>query len=121
VEAVEAVAEPESPAETYDEAPAAAEQETPFVPVMTPEADGETAEPNWESDEAVAAEQSDEAVPAALQEEAVSAEGTEGTEGSEEPEGAKEEEPVGAVVMPRSTGAGSWLRWPNNSGSDPGN
>ena len=52
----------------------------------------------------------------------MAAEGSEGSEGSEEqPEGAKEEEPVGAVVMPRSTGAGSWLRWPNNSSSDPEN
>ena len=99
--------------------PAAAEQETPFVPVMTPEGSSETAEPNWESGDAVAAEQSDEAVPVALQEEeAVPAEAP---EGSQEPEEAKEEEPVGAVVMPRSTGAGSWLRWPNNSGSDPEN
>ena len=72
--------------------------------------------------EAVAAEQSDEAVPVALQEEAVAAEGSEGSEGSEEqPEGAQEEEAVAAVVMPRSTGAGSWLRWPNTSNSDPDN
>ena len=48
-------------------------------------------------------------------------EAPETTEGAEESEDAKEEEAVGAVVMPRSTGAGSWLRWPNNSGSDPGN
>ena len=48
-------------------------------------------------------------------------EAPEASEGAEDPEGAKEEEAVGAVVMPRSTGAGSWLRWPNNSGSDPGN
>ena len=77
--------------------------------------------------EAVAAEQSEEAVPVALQEEPVAAEasqdadGSESSEGSEDAEDAKEEEPVGAVVMPRSTGAGSWLRWPNNSGNDPGN
>lgn len=45
-----------------------------------------------------------------------SADSTESTEGSPEPE----PEPVGAVaesrvVMPRSTGTGSWLRWPNSS------
>jgi hypothetical protein len=48
-------------------------------------------------------------------------EDSESSEGSEDAEDAKEEEAVGAVVMPRSTGAGSWLRWPNNSGNDPGN
>ena len=48
-------------------------------------------------------------------------EGSESSEGSEDAEGAKEEEAVGAVVMPRSTGAGSWLRWPNSSNSDPEN
>ena len=88
---------------------------------MDSEADGETPEQTWDSGEAAAAEQSDEAVPVALQEDGGaegSAEGSEGAEGSEE---AKEEEPVGAVVMPRSTGAGSWLRWPNSSNSDPEN
>jgi hypothetical protein len=120
IEAIEVVAEPESPVEANDGA--AAEQETPLVAVMAPETGGETPEQSWDSGEAAAAEQADEAVPVALQEEPVTAEGsTEGSEGSEEPEEAKEEEPVGAVVMPRSTGAGSWLRWPNNSGSDPDN
>jgi hypothetical protein len=120
IEAVEVVVEPEAPVETQEVA--AAEQETPLVAVMDPETGGETPEESWDSGEAAAAEQSDEAVPAALQEEPATAEAsTEGSEGSEEPEEAKEEEPVGAVVMPRSTGAGSWLRWPNNSGSDPEN
>jgi hypothetical protein len=116
---VEAVAEAESPVETetHDDVAAQPEQETPLIGVMGSEETGEPPE-TYESGEAVAAEQSDEAVPVALQEEAPAAEGT---EGSEQPEGATEEEPVGAVVMPRSTGAGSWLRWPNNSGSDPGN
>ncbi len=106
IEAVEVAAEPEAPVEAKD--PATAEQETPLIAVIDPETGSETPE------------QSDEAVPVALQEEPVTAEGSaEGSEGSEKPEEAKEEEPVGAVVMPRSTGAGSWLRWPNNSGSDP--
>jgi hypothetical protein len=97
-------------------------EETPLVAVMETEDAGATPEQTWESGEAAAAEQSDEAVPVALQEEPAAAEGSpEETEGSEESEEAKEEEPVGAVVMPRSTGAGSWLRWPNNSGSDPEN
>ena len=123
---VEAVAEAEAPVETHDDAPDA-EQETPLVGVMGSEADGGSPEQSWDNGEAVPAEQSEEAVPAALQEEPVAAEasqdgeGSEASEGSEESEGAKEEEAVGAVVMPRSTGAGSWLRWPNNSGNDPGN
>jgi hypothetical protein len=125
-EPVEAVAEVEAPVETHDDAPAP-EEETPLVGVMGGEGDGGSPEQSWEGGEAVAAEQSEEVVPAALQEEPVAAEASqdaeasESAEGSEESEGAKEEEPVGAVVMPRSTGAGSWLRWPNNSGNDPGN
>jgi len=117
IEAPAVIAEVESPVETHDDA-AAADQEAPLIGVMESEDSGETPGQSWDSGDAVAAEQSDEAVPVALQEEA---EAPEGSEGSEEPEGAKEEEPVGAVVMPRSTGAGSWLRWPNNSGSDPDN
>jgi len=130
IEPVEAVAETEAPAEapvdTQEEAPAA-EQDAPLVGVMGSEGDGGSPEQSWDSGEAVPAEQSEEAVAAALQEEPVAAEatqdadGSESSEGSEESEDAKEEEAVGAVVMPRSTGAGSWLRWPNNSGSDPGN
>jgi hypothetical protein len=116
IEAVEVVAEAESPVEANDAA--VAEQETPLVAVMDAEAAGETPEQSWDSGETAATEQSDEAVPVAVEEESVAAEGSEGSEESEE---AKEEEPVGAVVMPRSTGAGSWLRWPNNSGSDPDN
>jgi hypothetical protein len=131
IEPVEAVAEPEAPAETHDDTPAA-QQDAELIGVMEAEQAGGSPEQSWDSGEAVAAEQSDEAVPAALQEEPVAeateapeatagTEGTEGAEGAEESEGAKEEEAVGAVVMPRSTGAGSWLRWPNNSGNDPGN
>jgi hypothetical protein len=125
-EPVEVVAEAEAPVETHDDAPAA-EAETPLVGVMGNEGDSGSTEQSWDAGEAVVAEQSEEAVPAALQEEPVAAEasqdseGSESSEGSEDVEGAKEEEAVGAVVMPRSTGAGSWLRWPNNSGNDPGN
>ena len=124
-EPVEAVAEAEAPVETHDDAPAA-EEDAGLIGVMGSEADGGSPEESWDAGEAVAAEQSEEAVPAALQEEPVAteaskgSEGSESSEGSEEAEGAKEEEAVGAVVMPRSTGAGSWLRWPNNSGNDPG-
>ena len=130
-EPVEVVAEAEAPPDTADEAPAgeqdAPEQDAALVGVMGREGDDGSPEQSWDNGEAVTAEQPDEAVPAALQEEPVAAEaaqhadGSESSEGTEESDGAKEEEPVGAVVMPRSTGAGSWLRWPNNSGNDPGN
>ena len=123
IETAEVVQEAETPVETHDEPPAA-EGDTPLIGVMESEEDGGSPEQSWDAGEAAAAEHSDEAVPAALQEEPVAAdasEAPEASEGAEDPEGAKEEEAVGAVVMPRSTGAGSWLRWPNNSGSDPGN
>jgi hypothetical protein len=126
IEPVEAVSETEAPVETHDDAPAA-EQDAELIGVMGSESDGGATEQSWDSGEAVPAQQSEEAVPAALQEEPVAAEASqdadasESPEGSDESEGAKDEEPVGAVVMPRSTGAGSWLRWPNNSGNDPGN
>jgi hypothetical protein len=113
----EAVAEAESPVEAHDDAPPI-DEDAPLVAVMDVAGSAEVADQSFEASNAVAAEQSDEAVPVALQEEAVSAEAS---EASEQPEGVQEEEPVGAVVMPRSTGAGSWLRWPNNSNSDPEN
>jgi hypothetical protein len=44
----------------------------------------------------------------------------EASETTEPSDGSPEPEPVGAVadarvVMPRSTGTGSWLRWPNST------
>jgi hypothetical protein len=127
IEAVE-VSQAEEPAETpvqaEGETPAYAEPESPMIGVMESEDAGGSPEQSWDQGEAAAAEQSEEAVPAALEEEPVAAEATEtpeateSPEGAEEPEAAKEEEPVGAVVMPRSTGAGSWLRWPNSSSSE---
>jgi hypothetical protein len=126
IEAVE-VPQAEEPAETpvqsEGETPAYAEQDSPMIGVMESEDAGGSPEQSWDQGEA-AAEQSEEAVPAALQEETVAAEATETPEATEspetaeEPEAAKEEEPVGAVVMPRSTGAGSWLRWPNSSSNE---
>ena len=50
-EPVEAVAEAEAPVETQDDAPAA-EEETPLVGVMDPEADGEIARAVWDGGEA---------------------------------------------------------------------
>jgi hypothetical protein len=115
IQAVEVAPPSEAQAEPHDDTPAA---ETQTTGIQGSEQSGGSADESWDHGEAVAAEHSDEAVPAALQEEPVPA--NEAT-GAGEPEGTKEEEPVGAVVMPRSTGAGSWLRWPNSSGSDPDN
>lgn len=94
-------------------------QDSDLIGVIGSEGTGESADQSSGHDDAVATEQSDEVVPVALQEEPPAGEGA--SEGSEGSEVAQEEEPVGAVVMPRSTGAGSWLRWPNNSNSDPEN
>jgi hypothetical protein len=112
-------AEVEPPAEPVAESQDAdTSQDQDLIGVVGSEGTGESTDQSSDHDDAVATDQSDEAVPVALQEEPPAGEGATGSEGSE---GRPEEEPVGAVVMPRSTGAGSWLRWPNNSGSDPEN
>jgi hypothetical protein len=84
--------------------------ETTLIGVMDPEPAAASTEKPWEST-------SDEAAPV----EAPVAQAEPLAEGAEAPstsDGAKE--PVGAVaearvVMPKATGAGSWLRWPNSS------
>ncbi len=95
----------------------AAEDDSPMIGVMDSEAAAEPTEASWVSDagNAVADESPDGAEPIAAEADAPA----QATERSEE------EEPVAAgaeamVVMPRSTSAGSWLRWPNNSGGDGG-
>lgn len=113
-----AVAEVPAPSETSPE-PASAEtgdatadaSEGPgLIGVMDPAASGESSGDQWESaavadDAPVVAD--DDAEPVRVGAEAAA-------ESDESPE------PVAAVaesrvVMPRSTGAGSWLRWPNSS------
>ena len=94
-----------------------AEDDSPMIGVMDSEAAAESTETAWVADagDAVANESPDGAEPIAAEADAQ----VEPTEGSEE------EQLVAAgaeamVVMPRSTSAGSWLRWPNNSGGDGG-
>jgi hypothetical protein len=121
IEATEVEPAAEAVAESHDPEPTQNSDTThdeELIGVIGSEAAAGSADHSSDHDDAVATDQSDEAVPVALQEEPPAAEGATGSEGSE---GSQEEEPVGAVVMPRSTGAGSWLRWPNNTGSDPGN
>ncbi len=103
---------------------------------MDPDASSHPFETPWESGvatEEVAAgpDEAVEGVAAEAEGEAIEAiDATEGeaevvvAEGEGIAEGAEELEPVAAearVVMPRSSGAGSWLRWPNSSGGNDSN
>jgi hypothetical protein len=87
-----------------------------LVAVMDPEPIASPAESHWESgDNGQGEAQPEEAQPVTAEAEAPQPEGEESSEeSSEEPVGVSGES---RVVMPRSTGAGSWLRWPN-SGAD---
>jgi hypothetical protein len=97
-----------APPEATSSEPDDAATGTALVGVMDPAASDETSGEGWEqgSDDAAAVADAD-AEPVRVGAEA-------GSESDEAPE------PVAAVaesrvVMPRSTGAGSWLRWPNSS------
>jgi len=111
----------EQPAEqSYEQQPepVAAEAEAPMVGVMDPDAGSRSAETPWDTgvapeQQAESTEAAPEAVPVAQAESAAET-------------GEAEAEAVAAeaqVVMPRSSGAGSWLRWPSSSvdRSDPNN
>lgn len=79
-----------------------------LIGVMDPEANAGSTEAPWEpGSDAVAAEATDDVAPVNDGPEAPA-----GSDGSKEPVAAVAE---AKVVMPRSTGAGSWLRWPNSS------
>jgi hypothetical protein len=133
-EPVATPAEPEATAATA-EAPTAvtepAEQETPqateadlapitgneLIGVMDPEAEARPAEQWTPASDAVAKEsaQATDDAPVATGDVPVA---TDGSEVPADPDASGE--PVGAgaesrVIMPRTTGAGSWLRWPNSS------
>jgi hypothetical protein len=114
----EAVAESEPVAETEiaaeSEQPADGEQqEAEVIGVMDPDSLGQlvTGQP-W--DAAPESEAPVEAAEGQTEEVAVAAV----AEGGEQPSEETEEAMAEAVVMPRSSGAGSWLRWPNNNNSD---
>lgn len=103
-------AQAESNSEGGNEAVATEADASP-VAVMEPEAQAAPPEPDWEpAADPAAAQATDASAPAE--------EAGESAEAPAEPDGSPE--PVGAaadsrVVMPKSTGAGSWLRWPNSS------
>jgi hypothetical protein len=134
----EAVIDTGTDAGAGPEAAAEPEPEGELIGVMDPDASNRPIETPWDSGvdtgdegegqgvgaaEAAGGVGAAEAVGAAeINQEAEAAQGSEeGSEqGSEEgsDQGTEEPAPVGAearVVMPRSSGAGSWLRWPNSS------
>ncbi|MEO8437357.1 MAG: hypothetical protein ABI562_02795 [Chloroflexota bacterium] len=96
------------------EADGAAVDDSVMIGVMEAEVAQEPSEAAWaaESGEAVTADSTDSAEPVAASSE-TPAEAGEAEEGEPVAAGAES-----VVVMPRSTSAGSWLRWPNNSGGD---
>ena len=109
--AAEAELDVAAEADGKDDQVAASADETPLVGVMDPDSGNTPIETPWESGIGAAAIASE------------SSEGPEPTEATQDSgEGAEEgaEEPVAVaaeaqVVMPRSSGAGSWLRWPSSS------
>ncbi|MEA2633140.1 MAG: hypothetical protein QOE66_3359 [Chloroflexota bacterium] len=100
--------------------------DTSLIGVMDPDPAADSTEKPWEADtdEAAPVESSSaEAQPAAEEQpvaeaqpvadgEAAGAEAAGANDGAPEPVGAVAE---ARVVMPKATGAGSWLRWPNSS------
>ena len=109
--ATEPGAEIAAVADANDEQASAPEAESPLVGVMDPDAGDAPVETPWNSGvgaAAVAAEPTDVSEP------------TEAAQDTVEGAGESAEEPVAVaaeaqVVMPRSSGAGSWLRWPSSS------
>lgn len=86
-----------------DDGPTAA---SPMIGVMDPEASKPSAETSWDPGADVIAEPAtDESPPR---------EGSDAPDGGGEPVAPVAVAAEARVVMPRSTGAGSWLRWPNN-------
>jgi hypothetical protein len=126
----------EASAETVEGSGEETGEDQPMVGVMDPDAGTGTFETPWVSgsdeggDEAHEGQEGQEgqqgaeelvAVEAVVASEGAEGEGSEG-DGSGIEEGAEELTAVAAdaddearVVMPRSSGAGSWLRWPNSS------
>ena len=131
----EAEPEPEPVIAETEEQPVTAEADqptegesadVPLVGVMDPEASSQPTETPWQAPDsyvpdteehaAAQASSGDEAPVEAIADDG-SAVGQDGGSGEHVDEGSEEPVPVGEarVVMPRSTGAGSWLRWPNGS------
>jgi hypothetical protein len=98
-------------ADTKDEQDSAPAAESPLIGVMDPDAGNEPVETPWKSGvgaAAVSAEPTEVSEPTEAAQDTV--DGAE--QGAEEPVAVAAE---AQVVMPRSSGAGSWLRWPSSS------
>ena len=100
----------DTPSASVDEPSA----ESSMVGVMDHEAASESPDTGWETGSEAVAEQTPDATPEET------APVSEGSETGEPADGSPEPEPVAAaaearIVMPRSTGTGSWLRWPNST------
>ena len=131
----EAEPEPEPVVAEAEEQPVTAEADqpaegegadVPLVGVMDPEASSQPTEAPWQApdsyvpdteEHAAAQGSSGDEAPVEATADDGSAVGQDGGSGEHVDEGSEEPVPVGEarVVMPRSTGAGSWLRWPNGS------
>jgi hypothetical protein len=106
----EATQDDDTPSASADEPSA----ESSMVGVMDPETASESPDTGWDTGSEAVAEQAPEATPEET------APVSEGSEAGEAADGSPEPEPVAAaaetrIVMPRSTGTGSWLRWPNST------
>jgi hypothetical protein len=107
----------QAPTESADEP----NQDSQLIGVMDHDAAAIPSVTDWDAgSEAVAAEASEASPDSATEETAPVSQTSDATEPSEEGSPEPEPEPVGAgaearVVMPRSTGTGSWLRWPNST------
>jgi hypothetical protein len=109
--AVAAEAEVAAAADANDDQIAASDAETPLIGVMDPDAGSPSVESPWDSGvgaATVAADATEDPEPV----EAVQDSGEGAEEGAQEPVAVAAE---AQVVMPRSSGAGSWLRWPSSS------
>jgi hypothetical protein len=100
----------DTPSASVDEPSA----ESSMVGVMDHEAASESPDTGWDTGSEAVAEQTPDATPEET------APVSEGSETGEPADGSPEPEPVAAaaearIVMPRSTGTGSWLRWPNST------
>jgi hypothetical protein len=97
-------------ADTNDEQDSAPVAESPLIGVMDPDAGNAPVETPWNAGDgaaAVAAEPTEVSEPTEAAQDTVGAD-----QGAEEPVAVAAE---AQVVMPRSSGAGSWLRWPSSS------
>jgi hypothetical protein len=108
--------------ETHDEGGGGPTAASPMIGVMAAEESSQSTDTAWvpevEADVEPAAQEPSMVEASAVADESSAADEAAAPHESAASDGLEEPVPVVAearVVMPRSTGAGSWLRWPNNS------